>query len=101
MPEFTGHPNRHHGKPPDALIKRFRTLLDNTHEAMHRMAIYSCIWECMKYNSRNMTYNSDEQQHAMELCIYHAIKIEAQGLDGERISQMCRGTGCHSWCRGD
>jgi len=33
----------------------------------------------------------------MELCIYHSIKIQVEGVKGERISQMCRYTGSQSW----
>jgi hypothetical protein len=33
----------------------------------------------------------------MELCIYHGIKVQVEGLEGERISQMCRCTGSQSW----
>ena len=42
-------------------------------------------------------YISDESPHAMELCIYPGIKVHVEGLDGERISQMCRFTGSRSW----
>jgi hypothetical protein len=37
----------------------------------------------------------------MELCIYHGIKVQVEGLDGERISQMCQWTGSESWCGRD
>jgi hypothetical protein len=37
----------------------------------------------------------------MELCIYHGIKIQVEGLDGERISQISRCTGSQSWRGGD
>jgi len=40
-PEFMGPQNRRDGKHPDAMIKDFRALLDNTQDAMHRAAIYS------------------------------------------------------------
>jgi hypothetical protein len=33
----------------------------------------------------------------MELCIYHGIKVQVEGLDGERISQTYRCTGSQSW----
>jgi hypothetical protein len=33
----------------------------------------------------------------MELCIYHGIKVQVEGLDGEPISQMCRCAGSVSW----
>jgi hypothetical protein len=80
-------------KHPDAKIKDSRALLDNMQDAMHRMAIYSSTWQFFKHKSRNKTYRSDEHLQAMELCIYHGIKVQVEGLDGERISQMCRGTG--------
>jgi hypothetical protein len=37
----------------------------------------------------------------MELCIYHGIKVQVEGLDGEPTSQMCWCTGNPSWHRGD
>jgi hypothetical protein len=52
-PEFMGPQNRHDGKHPDAMIKKFRGLLNNTQDATHRMAIYSGTWECVKHKSRN------------------------------------------------
>jgi hypothetical protein len=92
---------RRDGKHPDAMIKDFRALLDNTQDATHRAAIYSGTREFMKCKSRNRTYISDEQQHAMELCIYHGINVQVEGLEGECISEMCRCTGSQSWRRGD
>jgi len=43
-PEFMGPHNRRDGKHPDAMIKDFRALLDNTQDATHHMAIYSGTW---------------------------------------------------------
>jgi hypothetical protein len=83
------------------MIKDFRVLLDNTHDATHRVAIYSGTRGFIKHKSRNKTYISDEQLHAMELSIYLGIKVQVEGLDGERISQMCRCTGSQSWHGGD
>jgi len=40
-PEFMGPQNRRDGKHPDAMIKDFRALLENTQHAMHCVAIYS------------------------------------------------------------
>jgi len=100
-PEFMGPQNCHDGKHPDAMIKDFRALLDNTEDTTHRMGIYCGTREFMKHKSRNKTYISDEQPHAVELCIYHGIKVQVEGLDGERISQMCRCTGSQSWRGGD
>jgi len=37
----------------------------------------------------------------MELFIYHGIKVQVEGLDGERISQICQCTRSESWRRGD
>jgi hypothetical protein len=98
-PEYMGPQIRRDGKHPDARIKDFRALLNNTQDAMHRAAIYSGKWEFIKHKSRNKTYISDEQPHAMELCIYHRINVQVEGLEVERISQMCRCTGSQS-CRG-
>jgi hypothetical protein len=96
-----GPQNRRDGKHPDAMIQDFRALLDNMPDATHCTAIYSGMQEFIKHNSRNKTYISDEQLHAMELCIYHGIKVQVEGLDDERISQMCQCTGSQSWHRGD
>ena len=78
-PEFMRTQNCHDGKHPDAMIKDFRALLDNTQDATHRVAIYSGTREFIKHKSRNKTYISDEQLHEMELCIYHGIKVQVEG----------------------
>jgi len=96
-----GPQNRRDEKHPDAMIKDFRALLDNRQDAMHRVAIYSATREFIKHKSRNKTYIWDEQLHAMELCIYHGNNVQVEGLDAERISQMCRCTGGQSWRGGD
>jgi len=83
------------------MIKDFRALLDNIQDAMHRVAIYSGTLEFIKHKSRNKMNISDEQLHAMELCIYHGIKVQVDGVYGECISQMCRCTGSQSWRGGD
>jgi hypothetical protein len=75
-PEFMGPQNRRDGKHPNAIIKDFRALLDNTQDATHCVAIYSSMQEFIIYKSHNKMYISDEQLHAMELCIYHDIKIQ-------------------------
>jgi hypothetical protein len=100
-PEFMGPQNCRDGKHPDAMIKHFRALLDNTQDATHRVTIYNGTREFLKHKSRNKTYISDEQLHTMELCINHGIKVQVEGLDGERISQICQCTGSQSWRRGD
>jgi len=100
-PEFMGPQNRCDGKHPDTMIKHFRALLDNRPDATHHMSTYSGTWEFIKHKSCNMTYMSDDQLHAMELCIYHCIMVEVEVLEGERISQMCRCTACQSKRGGD
>jgi len=100
-PKFMGHQNRCDGKHPDAMIKDFRVLLDNTQDATNHRAIYSGTREFITHKSRKQTYISDEELHAMELCIYHGIKVQVEGSDGERISQMCQCTGSQSWRGGD
>jgi hypothetical protein len=92
-----GPQNHRDGKYPDAMIKVFRALLDITPDATHRVTKYSSTREFIEHKSCNQTYISDEQLHAMELSIYHGIKVQVEGLDGERISQMCRCTGSQSW----
>jgi len=44
-PQFMGPHNRRDGKLPEAMIKNFRALLDNTQDATHRVAISSGTWE--------------------------------------------------------
>jgi hypothetical protein len=100
-PKIMGPQNHRDGNHPDAMIKDFRALLDNTKDAMHRVVIYSGTQQFIKHKSRNKTYISDEQLHAMELCIYHSMKVQFEGLDGECISQMCRCTGSQSWRGGN
>jgi len=62
-----GPQNRRDGKHPDPMIKDFRAILDNTQDATHCMAIYSSTHKFIKHKSRQKTYISDEQLHAMEL----------------------------------
>jgi len=84
-----GPQNRCDGKHPDLMINDFRALLKNTEDATHRVAIHSSKRTFIKQKCRNKTYILDEQLHSMELCIYHCIKVQVEGLDGEHISQMC------------
>jgi len=65
------------------------------------VTIYNGTREVLKHKSRNKTYISDEQLHAMELCIYHHIMVQVEGLEGEGISQICRCRGSQSWRGGD
>jgi hypothetical protein len=78
---------------PDAMIKDFKSLLDNTQDATHPAAIYSSTREFIKLKSCSKMYISDEQLHGMELCIYDGHKAQVEGLNGERISRMCQCTG--------
>jgi len=99
--EFMGPQNCCDGRHADAIIKDFRALLDNTQDPTHRVAISGGTREFIKYTSRYKMYISDEQMHAMDLCIDHGIEVQVEGLDGERISQMCWCTGSQSWRGGD
>ena len=83
------------------MIKDFRAVLNNTQGGKNLLALYSGTQEFIMYKSRNKTYISDEQLYAMELCIYHGIKVQVEGLDGEHITQRCRCTGSKSWRGGD
>jgi len=66
-PEFMGPQNHCDAQHPDAMIKDFRALLDNTHHATHHVAIYSSTREFIKHKSCNKVHISDEQLHTMEL----------------------------------
>jgi len=92
-----GPQNHRDGKPPEAMIKHFRAVCINMQDTLHRLAIYSGRLEFIKHKSRNKTYISDKQLHTMELCIYHDIEVQVEGLKGERISEMCRCTGSQTW----
>jgi len=94
--EFMGPRNRHDGKHPDALIEDFLASLYNMQDAPDHVALYGGTWEYIEHKSRNKTYMSDEQLHAMELRIFHAITVQVESLEGERISWMCRCTGSQS-----
>jgi hypothetical protein len=83
------------------MIKDFRASLNNTQDATHRVTIHNGTQQFLKHKSHNKTYILDEHLHAIELCIYHGIKVQVEGLAGERISQICRCTGIQSWHRGD
>jgi hypothetical protein len=100
-PKFMGPRNRREGKPPDAMFKDFRALLDNIQGTTHSLALYSGIQNIIQDRNCNKTYISDDQLHAMELCIQHGIQGQVEGLDCEHICQMCRCTGRQSWRRGD
>jgi len=89
-PEFMGPQNRCDGKQPDAMIKHFIALLDNTQDAAHHVPIYHGTREFIKHKCHNTMYILDEKLHAMELSIYHDIMAQVGNLDGERISQMCQ-----------
>jgi len=100
-PEFIGRQKCPDWKHPDAMIKYFRTLLDNTQDLTRCVAIHSATRDFIKYKSLNKKYISDEPLHAMELCIYHGIMVQVEGLEGEHVSQMSRYTGSQIWGRGD
>ena len=61
------------------MIKGFIALLDNMQDVMHHVAIDTGTRELFKHKSRTKTYISDEQLHAMELCIYDGIKVQVDG----------------------
>jgi hypothetical protein len=67
--------NHRDGKHPDAEITDFSALLDNTQDGMHHVTIFHGTLEFPKHTSHNKSYISDEQLQAMEICIYHAVKV--------------------------
>jgi hypothetical protein len=68
-PQFRGPQYHRDGKHPGAILKDFRGLLNNTQEATHPVTTYNGTRELLQHKSCNKTYISDEQLHAMELCI--------------------------------
>ena len=58
------------------MIEDFRALLDTTQVATPHMTIYNSTQEFIKHKSHYKTYISDDQQHGMQLFIYHGIMIE-------------------------
>jgi len=99
-PEFMGPQNCRDGTHPDAMIKDFGAWLNNTQDSTYSVTIYNGTRELLKHTRRNKMYILDEQLHAMELCIYHGIKVQVEGLEGKHISQICRSTGSQSWREG-
>ena len=53
--EFMGPQNRHDGKHPEAMIKDFKALLDNTQDTTHSAAKYSGTREIIQHHRRNKT----------------------------------------------
>ena len=100
-PELMGPQNRRDGQHSDAIIKDFSTLLDNTQDSTHSVAIFSGTREFIKHKCYNKMYISDEQLHPMELCIHEGIQVQAEGINGECICQMSRCTGSQSWHGGN
>jgi len=100
-PDFLGAPIRHDGKHPDAIIKDFRALHDNTQDETHHMAIYHGTRKFIKDKHHKATYISHGQLHAKVRCIYHRIMVQGEGIDRERIFQMYWCTWSQNWRRGD
>jgi len=96
-----GPQNRRDGKHPDATFQDFRALLHRMQDATHHMAIFSGTRDFIKHKIHNKTYISDEQLHSLELYIYHGVTVQGEGIDGERIFQMCRCTESLSWHAGN
>jgi hypothetical protein len=67
------------GKHSDAIIKDLRTLLDNTQDATHSVAICSGTHDFIRPKSHNQTYILNEQLHQMERCIYLGINVQVEG----------------------
>jgi hypothetical protein len=99
--KFMGPQNHHEGNHPDAMIKDLRALLNNAPYAMQHMVKFCGPRKFINDKSRNNAYISDEQLQALELCVYHGIKVAVEGLDGECTSPMCQCTGSLSWPRED
>jgi hypothetical protein len=102
QPAFMGPWNHDDdGKHSYSGIKDLRALRDNERDPTHHAAIYCGMPEFILCKSGNRMYISDKQLYAMDLCIYHGLKLQLGGLEGEPISQMCQYTGSQSWGKGD
>jgi len=97
QPECMGPQNRRDGKHPNTMIKDFKSLLENTPDVTHSMAMYSSTCVFIKRKHHNKSSISDEQLQAMELSIYHGLKVQVEGFDGERMSRMGPCTRSPSW----
>jgi hypothetical protein len=64
-PEFMGPQMRRDGKHPDAMMKDFRALLDNTRDTIGCVTIYNGTREILNHKSRNRMDRWDEQLHTM------------------------------------
>ena len=84
-----GPQNHHDETHPNTMIKDLSVFLDNTQDATHCVAIFGGTRGLITHKSCNTMYISDEQLHAMELCISDGIRVQVESLEGERISQMC------------
>jgi len=78
-PEFMGPQHSHDGKHPDAMMKDFKPLLNNTHDATHSVATFSSMREFIKHTTVHKMYISHEQLDTMERCICDGIKIQVEG----------------------
>jgi hypothetical protein len=95
-----GPQNRLDGQHCDAMIKIIRALLDNLQDTTHRVTMKNSRREILRDVSCKKIYISDEPLHAMELWIDQGIKVQVEGSEGERLSQIWRCTGSHSRCGG-
>jgi hypothetical protein len=78
-PDFMGPQNSHDEKYPNTMVKDYRALLNNTGDVMHCVVIYRGTRELIKHKSHNMTFILHKKLHALELCIFHGIKVHAEG----------------------
>jgi hypothetical protein len=58
--ESRGPQNRRGGKHPDAVIKNFRALLDNTQDATHSVTLYNGMRQFPNHKRCKKTYISNE-----------------------------------------
>jgi len=96
-PEFIRPHNPCDGLHSHTIIKDFRILLNNMQYAMHHVAQYRFMHQLIKHKCCNKMYILDEQLCTIELCIYHGIKVQLEGLEGKYIPQICRYTSSQSW----
>ena len=84
-------------KTPDGQLKHFGALVDSI-DVVQRSALLNGTRDFLQRRlPKRDEILSDEELRKAEICIYHAIKVEVDDLDGDKKTQMCRCTGEKPW----
>ena len=83
-------------KTPDGQMKHFGALVDST-DVVQRSALLNGTRDFLLRRLSKRDEILDEELRKAEICIYHAVKVVIDDMDGERKTQMCRCTGEKPW----